>query len=102
MDEIEIFWTKTAVRQRDSIFDYWNSRNKSKSYSNKLNLQIRSRITTIKENPEIGKMTDFLDSRVIFLGHYAIIYQLNLPKIIIIGFWDTRQDPEKLLELLTT
>ncbi|MFT4855534.1 MAG: plasmid stabilization system protein ParE [Algoriphagus sp.] len=55
MDELEIFWTKTALGQRDLIFDYWNVRNKSKSYSKKLNIQIRSRIATIKENPEIGK-----------------------------------------------
>jgi hypothetical protein len=40
--------------------------------------------------------------RVILLNHSAIIYQLDLPKIIIIGFWDTRQDPEKLLGLLKT
>ena len=30
MDELIVFWTQTAKKQRDQIFDYWNTRNKSK------------------------------------------------------------------------
>lgn len=44
MDGLTIFWTQTAKQQRDHIFDYWNNRNKSKSYSRKLNLAIIERI----------------------------------------------------------
>jgi hypothetical protein len=41
MDGLKVFWTLTAKRQRDHIFEYWNKKNKSKSYSTKLNLAIR-------------------------------------------------------------
>lgn len=29
MDALKLFWTSTAIKQRNHIFDYWNKRNKS-------------------------------------------------------------------------
>lgn len=29
MDELKIFWTDTAKRQRDHILEYWNERKKA-------------------------------------------------------------------------
>jgi len=100
MDELTIFWTQTAKQQRDHIFDYWNKRNKSTTYSRKLNLSIRERTELLKTHPEMGKRTDFKDTIVISMGHYSIFYKVDKPKIIITGFWDNRQDIKKLLEFL--
>jgi toxin YoeB len=100
MDGLTIFWTHTAVMQRDYIFDYWNNRNKSATYSKKLNLTIRRRIELLKSQPEMGKKTNFGETRTISLGHYSILYKIDEPKIIITGFWDNRQDPKKLLKFL--
>ena len=100
MDELTIFWTQTAKRQRDSIFEYWNDRNKSTEYSKKLNLSIGERTKLLKSHPEMGKETDFKETRVISMGHYSILYKVNKPKIIITGFWDNRDNPKKLLKFL--
>ena len=100
MDGLKIFWAQTAKRQRDNIFDYWNKQNKSTSYSKKLNLSIRERIGLLKTYPKMGKETDFRETRVISLGHYSILYKIHKSKIIITGFWDNRQDPEKLMKFL--
>ncbi|WP_298514452.1 type II toxin-antitoxin system RelE/ParE family toxin [uncultured Kordia sp.] len=100
MDELKIFWTVSAKKQRDYIFEYWNQRNKSNSYSKKLNLAIRERTNLLKNQPEIGKETHFKNARVISLKHYAIIYKITGSKIIIIAFWDNRQDASKLLKFL--
>ena len=100
MDGLKIFWTQTAIKQRDHIFDYWNNRNKSKTYSKKLNLAIRKRVELLKSQPEIGKETNFEKTRAIIMGHYSILYKIDKPKIIITGFWDNRQDPKKLLRFL--
>lgn len=43
----EIIWTKRAQNDRYSIFNYWNKRNKSKSYSQKLNNLFISSINNI-------------------------------------------------------
>lgn len=100
MDGITIFWTQTAKLQRDFIFRYWNIRNNSNSYSKKLNLAIIERIEILKSNPEIGKETTFSKVRSISMSNYSILYLFIDNKVIITGFWDNRQDPEKLLVFL--
>ncbi|NJW52364.1 type II toxin-antitoxin system RelE/ParE family toxin [Salinimicrobium oceani] len=100
MDEIEILWTFTAKAQRDQVFRYWNERNGNTNYSRKLNNAIRERLEILRTNPEIGKATNFLDSRIFVLRHYSIIYKSDLPKIFIIGFWDNRKDPKDLIKFL--
>ncbi len=100
MDEIKIYWTFTAKKQRDQIFNYWNKRNGSNRYSIKLNSEIRQRINLLKDSPELGKATNFSHNRVLILKHYSILYKVSLPKIFITGFWDNRKDPKKLLNFL--
>jgi plasmid stabilization system protein ParE len=100
MARLEIFWTETAIRQRNFIFEYWIERNQNTTYAKKLNQKIGERTDILKRNPELGKKTDFKNTRAVSLGHYSILYQLIDLKIIITGFWDNRQEPEKLLEFL--
>jgi plasmid stabilization system protein ParE len=100
MDELKIFWTDTAKRQRDHIFEYWNERNKSTNYSKKLNLSLEERTQLLKTQPEMGKKSEFENTRMISMGHYSILYKFILSKIIITGFWDNREDPKKLLNFL--
>jgi ParE toxin of type II toxin-antitoxin system, parDE len=101
MDEVsKVVWTKIALKQRNSTFEYWNERNKSKNYSIKLNSKIKERITQLKSFPEIGIETVFPKTRVLYLGYYSILYQISPQYIIITGFWDNRQEPKKLLDFL--
>ncbi len=97
MAQIAIFWTQTAIKQRNYTFEYWN---KSTSYSKKLNGKIKERIQLLKKNPELGKKTEFELTRAISLGHYSILYKFKKSRIFITGFWDNRQDPNKLLKFL--
>lgn len=100
MDGITTFWTQTAVNQRNYIFNYWNKRNRSYSYTQKLNREIRKRTEQLKLQPEMSKKTNFGNTRVIIMTHYSILYKIDNQKIIITGFWDNRQDPKKLLKFL--
>lgn len=100
MAELIVFWTETAIRQRNYIFEYWIERNKSNTYANKLKGKIKERTELLKQNPELGKETDFKNTRAVSLGHYSILYQKEHSKIIVTGFWDNRQEPEKLLTFL--
>lgn len=93
-------WTSTALKQRNSIFEYWNSRNKSDLYSKKLNLKIKERTTLLKSFPELGSETIFPKTRVLYLSYYSILYQFTDNQIIVTGFWDNRQEPSKLLNFL--
>ena len=100
MAQLTIHWTETAIRQRNYIFEYWIERNQSTTYAKKLNEKIKERTNLLKQNPDLGKKTDFNSTRVVSLGHYSILYQKSNTKIIITGFWDNRQEPEKLLKFL--
>jgi len=100
MAQLTIHWTETAIRQRNYIFGYWIKRNQSTTYAKKLNEKIKERINLLKQNPELGKKTDLKNTRAVSLGHYSILYQKSNFKIIITGFWDNRQEPEKLLKFL--
>ena len=102
MAQLIVFWTETALKQRNYVFEYWNERNKSTEYSKRLNVKIIERISLLKSQPKLGKKTDFNDIRVVSMGHYSIFYRFDTQKVIITGFWDNRQDPNKLLNFLRT
>lgn len=97
---LKVFWTETAIVQRNLVFKYWNHRNKSNTYSIKLKTLIKERINLLKQYPDIGKKTEFKAIRIIYLEHYSILYKVDKEIIFIVGFWDNRQNPLKLLRLL--
>lgn len=100
MAELKVIWTETAVLQRNLIFEYWNNRNRNNSYSKKLRIAIKERIHLLKQNPEMGKQTDFKKIRIIIFERYSILYKVEKEKIFIVSLWDNRQNPKKLLHLL--
>jgi len=101
MDEIKIHWSLSALKQRNSIFSYWNNRNKSNLYSIKINKQIQQRLEVVKRNPSEGKRVGFGDVRFSVLGKFSIYYVFRNGVVNVVSFWDNRQDPVKLLETLT-
>lgn len=97
---MKIFWTVTAIKQRNQVFEYWNDRNKSTRYSKRLLAEIDERINLLPSHPKPGREVDFKDTRILSMGYYSIFYKAFADRIIITAFWDTRQDPERLLQLL--
>ena len=100
MKLLKVYWTSTAVKQRNYIFKYWNKRNKNTSFSNRLNARIQERVKLLKTYPFLGKITVFKNTRTVSLGHYSIFYKPTESSIIITGFWDNRQDPKNLILFL--
>ena len=97
---MNIVWTDTAVKQLKNIFSYWNNRNKSRNYSQKLYIAIQERVQVLKSNPKIGVYTNFKNTQALSLKHYSIIYKIEDNTIFITAFWDNRQNPKKLLKFL--
>lgn len=58
------------------------------------------RLTLIAENPLLYKAAEFPDTHVAAMGHFSLFYKITDRSIIITAFWDNRQDPKELLELL--
>jgi len=100
MAKRNVVWTRTADLQFIGILEYWVKKNKSNTYSKKLVKLVSERTKQIAEKPLIYKATDFKDIRVASLGNFSIYYKLSEEQIIVTSFWDNRQDPKKLLEIL--
>ena len=92
----KIEWTLTSIQDRIQIYQFWNEKNKSNLYSEKLENLFKEAAKLLSEFPEIGTQTDFPDLKVKVVRNYKLFY-LNLENTIqIIRIWDTRQNPEDL------
>jgi len=96
-----IVWTETAARQRREILKYWIKRNSSTAYAEKLIKLTARQIRVIICHPESFKSTSYADTRESAMGHFSIYYKLTKDKLIITAFWDNRQDPKILIEIIT-
>ncbi|MFD0834524.1 type II toxin-antitoxin system RelE/ParE family toxin [Mariniflexile aquimaris] len=92
----EIIWSAKAQQDRKDIFDYWNHRNKSKSYSIKLNILFEATIKIISKYPEIGRLTSNKKIRLKIVKDYFIFYEISMEKLFILTIWDSRQNPKNL------
>ena len=72
-----LIWSVEARNSRKDIFDYWNNRNKSKVYSNKLNLLFNENLKTVIKLPEFGFATKNEDVKYIIISHFEIIYKVT-------------------------
>lgn len=100
MAKRNVVWTKTADIQFVGVLEYWVKRNKSNTYSIKL-VRLVSEITKqIAEYPLIYKKTEFKDTRKASFDNFSIYYKVREKEILITAFWDSRQDPQKLLKIL--
>jgi addiction module RelE/StbE family toxin len=96
----QVVWSLRAQEDRKQILYYWNQRNKSSTYSKKLNKLFKESIKIILDFPEIGKLTDSGNARIKIVRDYLLIYEASENQVVVLSIWDTRQDPEKLKKIL--
>jgi toxin YoeB len=95
MDRV-IIWTAPAKNDIQQITIYWNNRNKSNTYALKLRSIIREKLAFIKAFPFIGIITEYPNVRCFIIKDYKLFYLITDESIIVLRFWDTRQNPNKL------
>ena len=96
----QVVWSLRAQDDRKNILSYWRQRNKSNTYSKKLNLLFKEAVNTISDFPKIGKLTDDRNARIKVVRDYLIIYEETETTIYILTVWDGRQDPAELVKVL--
>lgn len=96
----QVIWSLRAQDDRKSILDYWQKRNKSNTYSKKLNQLFKEAINTIRDFPKIGRLTDEKNARIKIVRDYLIIYEESDTASYILAVWDGRQDPTELEKTL--
>lgn len=93
----QIKWTRKALHEQADILTYWIERNKSKTYSRKISVDLKAKELLLKQNPLIGKVTDFEEVRVVLiLKNFSLFYRVKSVNVEILSFWDNRRDPETI------
>ncbi|WP_298391566.1 type II toxin-antitoxin system RelE/ParE family toxin [Flavobacterium sp.] len=96
MAERVIIWTSIAKIELKHILEFYNFRNKTKTYSQNLFRKIQSEINLLILYPTIGKKTDIINVRGLIIENHIVYYELNENQIIILSVWDSRQNPDRL------
>lgn len=91
-----VIWSPEAEKELYNILIYWIYRNRSTTYSIRLEEAIQQNIRAIVFNPEIGKLTNRQNIRLKLVEHYWIVYEITPNQIMILSIFDTRQDDKKL------
>ena len=89
-----IVWSARARKELIEILKYWDSRNKSKVYSIKLNKLIFDRLENAAKMPEAGTPSNDAQIRILIVKDYSIHYDIYQSHIEILTIWDTRRNPK--------
>lgn len=92
----KIIWTLKAKNELIEIFQYWNERNKSTNFSQKLNELINDLLNSISKFPESGKKTDIKKVYIKIIQHYHLFYQLNEDTVFVLSIRHTKRNPKTI------
>jgi addiction module RelE/StbE family toxin len=96
----QVIWSDRAIDDLLKIFEYWNYRNKSTSYSKKLNELFTKAIALIANYSSIGRPSQIENIRIKIVKDYLIIYEDTPELIIILTIWDSRRNLEDLERII--
>jgi addiction module RelE/StbE family toxin len=94
----KIIWSFKALEDRKEILQYWKNRNKSTSYSKKLNDLFKQAIAFLSNHPLIGRPSEIYNVRIKIVRDYLIVYEVTDKTIVILAIWDGRRNPDKFNE----
>lgn len=95
MAQKEIKWSLRALYDKLEILEYWIDRNKSKSYSEKLNRLFDESLSFLVKHPKSGKPTDYKGIRVKIVRSYLLFYRITDEYIVVVRVWDSRDEKVK-------
>lgn len=94
----KVRWTHTAKKSLNQVYEFLNTVWGSHVANHFLQL-VDLRISSLIKNPEIGKRHRNFRS-ILIHKHVRLFYQTQNSEIVLLAFWDNRQDPIKLAALL--
>ncbi|MDO4230275.1 MAG: type II toxin-antitoxin system RelE/ParE family toxin [Capnocytophaga sp.] len=99
-------WSYSAELQYTNVLTFWIKHNLSNTYSQKIVTAVEEAEDILTENPYIFEEKEdykngvlFKYRKLIILNNFSLIYIIR-ESVEIVAFWDNRQDPDKLKELL--
>ena len=96
MAKRKIIWSNRAKIKRYEILKYYIDRNKSYTFSRKLNSRINKELKLLLTYPNLGIKTNIEGVRGLIIENFILFYELDKKVIIVHYIWDSRQNPETL------
>ena len=90
----KIGWTVNALITKKNIFYYWNNRNKSTVYSQKLEQLFTITLVTVENYPEATIAINKENIRAVLVRDYYLVFEITELTIKVLDIWDTRQNPQ--------
>lgn len=99
---MEIIWTDFAIENLKIIFEFYAVK-ANKKVAHNIRKKIFNTTKQLINHPNSGQKELYLeklekDYRYVLSGNYKIIYNVEDSKIIISDVFDSRQNPEKLID----
>lgn len=92
----QIVWTVKAKNELIDILEYWINRNKSNSFSIKLNRLFEQQLNLIAEFPKIGRKTDIPNVSIKVVHKYLLYYQIIGEYIYVLTIRHGSRNPKTL------
>ena len=96
MAQYKIIWSNRAKIKRYEILEFYIKRNKSKTYSIKLNRKFNKEIRLLIKQPNLGIKTVLKGVRGLIVDDFILFYEVIKDIIVIHSIWDCRQNPDDL------
>ena len=93
----KIIWSNRAKIKRYEILKFYIAKNRSNSYSKKLNHRINKELRLLIKYPKLGIKTGIKGVRGLIIENFILFYELDKNIIIVHYIWDSRQNPEELV-----
>jgi len=92
----KIIWLKNAEIQMFSIMGYYQERNKSKIYSEKLYREITQKIKKLDSKVAFPQKTSIKNLYYFTHKHISVFFSITKTEIIVKLIWDERRNPQNL------
>lgn len=96
MGKRKIIWSDSSKKKLFEILEFYEQRNKSKTYSIKLYQRFKRELSLLSKHPDVGIKTEIESIRGLIVGDYMLFYEIDSERIILHTIWDCRQKPDDL------
>jgi toxin YoeB len=96
----QVVWSIRAKEEKKAILRYWNKRNRSSVYPKRLDGLFKQAINTIAKYNIPRRKANYDGVYVKIVKDYLVFFEEDQFTIYILSVWDSRQDPNKLKNLL--
>ncbi len=95
-----LIWSVKAKKDLKAIKSFYDNRNQSSIYSNKLLKELRVTAVLFCKYPEVAITTDFNQVKGFIILDYILFYKIFQSQILILTVWDLRRNPDALSAML--